>query len=203
MAGAILDSIAAADFDAFDRALRAAGLPVARETVAALTLALHGAIPHLPAGGSRTLAAAGLDDLDRFVADLLGTLVDPGPATAPGASTPSARPDTADTLETTAAAWCAQAGERRENQVRRAARGWVPERRPGRVNPGGGGEQPGVGGPPHAPSARRLNSPHSPTDPGRRRPDSDGRGGERGDSPPGPVGFYARRHRHALVSHRR
>lgn len=77
--GAILDSIAAADFDAFDRALRAAGRPVARERVAALTLALHGAIPHLLAGGGRTLAAAGLDDLDRFVADLLDTLVDPAP----------------------------------------------------------------------------------------------------------------------------
>ncbi|MFI6978510.1 hypothetical protein ACIBSV_07905 [Embleya sp. NPDC050154] len=36
-----------------------------------LTLALHGAIPHLPAGGREILAAAGLDDPDRFVADLV------------------------------------------------------------------------------------------------------------------------------------
>ncbi|MFI1581247.1 hypothetical protein [Embleya sp. NPDC020630] len=41
-------------------------------------------------GGPGLAAAAGLDDPDRFVADLWDALVDPGPGAAPGATTPSA-----------------------------------------------------------------------------------------------------------------
>ncbi|GAA3467790.1 hypothetical protein GCM10018965_023430 [Nonomuraea roseola] len=37
----------------------------------AVTLAMQAAIPHLLAGGPHTLAAAGLDDPDRFARDLL------------------------------------------------------------------------------------------------------------------------------------
>ncbi|MGW6391592.1 TetR/AcrR family transcriptional regulator [Streptomyces sp. NPDC055103] len=68
---AILDPIAAADFTGFEQAQRAAGLPVTPRRAAAVTLALHAAIPHLLTGGVRTLTHAGLDDPDRFVRDLL------------------------------------------------------------------------------------------------------------------------------------
>ncbi|MFJ5828504.1 TetR/AcrR family transcriptional regulator [Streptomyces sp. NPDC093089] len=71
---AILDPIAAADFAGFEQAQRAAGLPVTPQRAAAVTLALHAAIPHLLTGGGRTLTHAGLDDLDRFVRDLLDTV---------------------------------------------------------------------------------------------------------------------------------
>ena len=71
---AIVDRIAAADFTAFEAAQRAAGLPVTPERAAAFTLAVHAAIPHLLAGGPRTLAAAGLDDPRRFARDLLDAL---------------------------------------------------------------------------------------------------------------------------------
>ncbi|MDA0631966.1 TetR/AcrR family transcriptional regulator [Nonomuraea sp. MCN248] len=67
----VLDPIAAADFAAFEAAQRAAGLPVTPERAAAVTLAMHAAIPHLLAGGPATLAAAGLDDLDAFVRGVL------------------------------------------------------------------------------------------------------------------------------------
>ncbi|MGH4031528.1 TetR/AcrR family transcriptional regulator [Actinomycetota bacterium Odt1-20B] len=66
-----LDPIGACDFAGFELLQRAAGLPVTPERNAAVTLALHAAIPHLLSGGPATLAAAGLDDLDRFVRDLL------------------------------------------------------------------------------------------------------------------------------------
>ncbi|MFI6585203.1 TetR/AcrR family transcriptional regulator [Embleya sp. NPDC050493] len=81
----LLDDIAAADFADFDRAQRAAGLAVTRRRAAAVTLALHAAIPHLLTSGPKTLAASGLDDLDRFVRDLLDTVYDhaaPRPAAA-------------------------------------------------------------------------------------------------------------------------
>ncbi|MEU9086122.1 TetR/AcrR family transcriptional regulator [Streptomyces sp. NPDC048357] len=68
---ALLDPIAAADFAAHAHLLRAAGLPGGPEQARALTLALHGAIPHLLSGAPATLAAAGLDDLDRFARTLL------------------------------------------------------------------------------------------------------------------------------------
>ncbi len=68
---AILDPISAADFAGFEYAQRAAGLPVTPQRAAAVTLALHAAIPHLLDAGPATLAAAGLDDLDRFVRGLL------------------------------------------------------------------------------------------------------------------------------------
>lgn len=68
---AIVDDIAAADFTASEEAQRAAGLPVTPERAAAVTLAVHAAIPHLLANGPRTLAAAGLDDPERFARDLL------------------------------------------------------------------------------------------------------------------------------------
>ncbi|MGI5273429.1 TetR/AcrR family transcriptional regulator [Nonomuraea sp. CA-218870] len=67
----VLDPIAAADFAAFEAAQRAAGLPVTPARAAAVTLAMHAAIPHLLAGGPATLAAAGLDDLDAFVRGVL------------------------------------------------------------------------------------------------------------------------------------
>ncbi|WP_336216311.1 TetR/AcrR family transcriptional regulator [Nonomuraea sp. LPB2021202275-12-8] len=68
---AVLDPIAAADFAGFEAAQRAAGLPVTPQRAATVTLAMHAAIPHLLAGGPDTLAAAGLDDLDRFVRGVL------------------------------------------------------------------------------------------------------------------------------------
>ncbi|MEU8205516.1 hypothetical protein [Streptosporangium sp. NPDC049046] len=70
----ILDAIAATDFTDFERAQRAAGLPVTPRRAAAVTLALHAAVSHLLADGHDTLAAAGLNDLDRFVRDLLDTV---------------------------------------------------------------------------------------------------------------------------------
>ncbi|MEV4108735.1 hypothetical protein [Nonomuraea sp. NPDC049695] len=70
----IVDAIAEADFAAFEEAQRAAGLPVTPERAATVTLALHAAIPHLLAGGSRTLAAAGLDDPAGFARDLLDSV---------------------------------------------------------------------------------------------------------------------------------
>ncbi|MFF4422749.1 TetR/AcrR family transcriptional regulator [Streptomyces sp. NPDC001549] len=71
---ALLDPVAAADFTAHTHLLRAAGLPAGPERARALTLALHGAIPHLLAGAPATLAAAGLDDLDRFTRELLAAV---------------------------------------------------------------------------------------------------------------------------------
>ncbi|MEU9162119.1 TetR/AcrR family transcriptional regulator [Streptomyces sp. NPDC048424] len=71
---ALLDPIAAADFAAHAHLLRAAGLPAGPEQARALTLALHGAIPHLLSGAPATLAAAGLDDLDRFARTLLAAV---------------------------------------------------------------------------------------------------------------------------------
>ena len=44
------------------------------QRAAAFTLAVHAAIPHLLAGGRRTLAAAGLDDPQRFARELLEAL---------------------------------------------------------------------------------------------------------------------------------
>ncbi|MCB5180747.1 TetR/AcrR family transcriptional regulator [Streptomyces antimicrobicus] len=66
-----LDPIAAGDFAAHRSLLAGAGLPAGPEQVRALTLALHGAVPHLLAGAPETLAAAGLDDLDGFARGLL------------------------------------------------------------------------------------------------------------------------------------
>ncbi|MEV7561369.1 TetR/AcrR family transcriptional regulator [Streptomyces sp. NPDC089795] len=70
----LLDPVAAADFAAHAHLLRAAGLPAGPARVRALTLALHGAIPHLLTGAPATLAAAGLDDLDRFTRELLAVV---------------------------------------------------------------------------------------------------------------------------------
>jgi hypothetical protein len=74
---AMLDEVAAADFAACEDAQRAAGLPVTPARPAAVTLAQHAAIPHLLAGGPRTLTAAGLDDLNKFVHDLLDAIYGP------------------------------------------------------------------------------------------------------------------------------
>ncbi|MET9322321.1 TetR/AcrR family transcriptional regulator [Streptomyces sp. NPDC003038] len=71
---ALLDPIGAADFAAHAYLLRAAGLPAGPEQARTLTLALHGAIPHLLAGAPGTLAAAGLDDLEGFTRGLLDAL---------------------------------------------------------------------------------------------------------------------------------
>jgi len=73
----MLDEVAAADFAAFEDAQRAAGLPVTPARAAAVTLAQHAAIPHLLAGGPHTLAAAGLNDLNKFVHDLLDAIYGP------------------------------------------------------------------------------------------------------------------------------
>ncbi|WKD36147.1 TetR/AcrR family transcriptional regulator [Streptomyces xanthophaeus] len=71
---ALLDPVAAADFTAHAYLLRAAGLAAGPDRARALTLALHGAIPHLLTGAPATLAAAGLDDLDRFTRELLASV---------------------------------------------------------------------------------------------------------------------------------
>ncbi|MET9924475.1 MULTISPECIES: TetR/AcrR family transcriptional regulator [unclassified Streptomyces] len=68
---ALLDPMASGDFAGFEAAQRSAGLPVTRRRAATVTLALHAAIPQLLGGGPDTLAAAGLDDLDRFDRGLL------------------------------------------------------------------------------------------------------------------------------------
>ncbi|MGW6055372.1 TetR/AcrR family transcriptional regulator [Streptomyces sp. NPDC055189] len=69
-----LDAFAAADFAYFEHAQRSAGLPVTPRRAATVTMALHAALPHLVAESPATRAAAGLDDLDSFVTDLLGTV---------------------------------------------------------------------------------------------------------------------------------
>ncbi|MCX5208393.1 TetR family transcriptional regulator [Kitasatospora sp. NBC_00240] len=74
---ALLDTVAIADFTAFEDAQSAAGLPVTPPRAAAVTLALHAAVPHLLTGGQGVLAAAGLDDLDRFAHGLLDTVYGP------------------------------------------------------------------------------------------------------------------------------
>ncbi|MFJ3219513.1 TetR/AcrR family transcriptional regulator [Kitasatospora sp. NPDC086801] len=76
---AILDPITAADFAGFEQAQRTAGLPVTPQRAATVTLALHSAIPHLLDAGPATLAAAGLDDLHRFVSGLLNAVYPPHP----------------------------------------------------------------------------------------------------------------------------
>ncbi|WP_326771081.1 TetR/AcrR family transcriptional regulator (plasmid) [Streptomyces sp. NBC_01591] len=85
----ILDPIAASDFAGFELAQRAAGLPVTPQRAATVTLAMHAAIPHVLADGPDTLAAAGLDDPDRFVRDLLQAVypeAQEGPAAGPAPS---------------------------------------------------------------------------------------------------------------------
>ncbi|MFF4165947.1 TetR/AcrR family transcriptional regulator [Streptomyces sp. NPDC001741] len=69
-----LDAFAAADFAYFEQAQRSAGLPVSRQRAAAVTMALHAALPHLVADAPATRAAAGLDDIAGFVDDLLVTV---------------------------------------------------------------------------------------------------------------------------------
>ncbi|MCX5197130.1 TetR family transcriptional regulator [Streptomyces sp. NBC_00249] len=71
---ALLDPIGAADFAAYGHLLAGAGLPAGPERARALTLALHGAIPHLLAGAPQTLAAAGLEDLEGFTRRVLDTV---------------------------------------------------------------------------------------------------------------------------------
>ncbi|MFG2295792.1 TetR/AcrR family transcriptional regulator [Streptomyces sp. NPDC048603] len=73
----LLDVIGAGDFAAHRALLAASGLPSDAATVRALTLALHGALPHLLAGTPAALAAAGLDDLNTFTRDLLNTICPP------------------------------------------------------------------------------------------------------------------------------
>ncbi|GAA0458390.1 hypothetical protein GCM10010361_23030 [Streptomyces olivaceiscleroticus] len=55
-------------------AQQGAGLPVTPQRAAVVTLTLHAAVLHLLADGTDTLTAAGLDDLDRFIDDLLRLL---------------------------------------------------------------------------------------------------------------------------------
>ncbi|MFJ1544200.1 TetR/AcrR family transcriptional regulator [Streptomyces sp. NPDC088246] len=92
---AILDPIAASDFEDFELAQRTAGLPVTPQRAAIVTLAMHAAIPHLLADGSDTLAGAGLDDPDRFVRGLLQAVYPEspdGPKVASVAAGDAARP---------------------------------------------------------------------------------------------------------------
>ena len=56
--------------------------PSRRSAPPIVTLAMHGAIPHLLADGPDTLAAAGLDDPYRFVRDLLQAVYPEGDETA-------------------------------------------------------------------------------------------------------------------------
>ncbi|WP_283135917.1 hypothetical protein [Rhizohabitans arisaemae] len=70
----ILDAIAVGDFARFEQAQRSAGLPVTGEKAALVTLTMHGAIPHLLVEEPRTLAAAGLVDLERFVRSSLAAV---------------------------------------------------------------------------------------------------------------------------------
>ncbi|MGC4927453.1 TetR/AcrR family transcriptional regulator [Streptomyces sp. DT117] len=77
---AILDPMASGDFAGFEAAQRSAGLPVTPQRAATVTLALHAAIPHLLADGPDTLAAAGLDDLDRFARGLLDAVYPTDPS---------------------------------------------------------------------------------------------------------------------------
>ena len=78
----LLDPISASDFTTFHAAQRAAGLPATPQRSAVVTLALHAAIPHLLAGGPRTLTAAGLDDPEAFVDALLDAVYPPQDAGA-------------------------------------------------------------------------------------------------------------------------
>ncbi|MCY0918722.1 TetR/AcrR family transcriptional regulator [Streptomyces sp. H27-G5] len=66
--------IGASDFAAHGHLLGAAGLPGGPGRARALTLALHGSIPHLLAGAPNPLAAAGLDDLEGFTRGLLDSI---------------------------------------------------------------------------------------------------------------------------------
>ncbi|ANW22153.1 TetR/AcrR family transcriptional regulator [Streptomyces clavuligerus] len=84
----VLDAVAASDFTGFEQAQRAAGLPVTPQRATTVTLALHAAVPHLLAGGPDTLAAAGLDDLDRFVRDLLQAVYPEAPELPESPETP-------------------------------------------------------------------------------------------------------------------
>ncbi|MFJ7246330.1 TetR/AcrR family transcriptional regulator [Kitasatospora sp. NPDC098652] len=81
----VLGVVAAADLAGLEEAQRAARLPVTPQRAAAVTLALHGAIPRLLADGPAVLAAAGLDDPDRFVRDLLDAVYPDNPR-PPGTS---------------------------------------------------------------------------------------------------------------------
>ncbi|GAA0939796.1 TetR/AcrR family transcriptional regulator [Nonomuraea longicatena] len=74
---AVLDAVTATDFARFRQAVRAAGLPATPARVSAITLALHSAVLHLLTGGPRTIEAAGLNDLDLFVGDLLDSVFGP------------------------------------------------------------------------------------------------------------------------------
>ncbi|MEV7547080.1 TetR/AcrR family transcriptional regulator [Streptomyces sp. NPDC089915] len=67
----LLDPIGASDFALYGALLAGAGLPADPARTRALTLALHGAIPHLLAASPATLKAAGLTDLDGFADALL------------------------------------------------------------------------------------------------------------------------------------
>ncbi|RST06576.1 TetR/AcrR family transcriptional regulator [Streptomyces sp. WAC07149] len=78
---ALLDPIASGDFAAYRALLSGAGLPAGPERARALTLGLHGAIPHLLGGSPGTLAAAGLDDLDGFTRGLLAAVCPEGTQT--------------------------------------------------------------------------------------------------------------------------
>ncbi|GHB53839.1 hypothetical protein GCM10010347_25030 [Streptomyces cirratus] len=68
------DPVGACDFEVYADLLSRAGLPGGPERARALTLALHGAIPHLLVGPPQTPAAAGLDDPDGFRRGVLAAL---------------------------------------------------------------------------------------------------------------------------------
>ncbi|BFV54986.1 hypothetical protein KCMC57_up00900 [Kitasatospora sp. CMC57] len=72
----ILDRVATDDFTGLELAQRVAGLPVTPDKAAVVTLALHGAILHLLVDrpGSVATTAAGLENLEHFVHNLLNAV---------------------------------------------------------------------------------------------------------------------------------
>ncbi|MEU6441613.1 TetR/AcrR family transcriptional regulator [Streptomyces sp. NPDC047046] len=70
----VLDGISLGDFLGFSALAGAAGLPADEDRTRVLTLALHGCLPHLVANGTRTRAAAGLDEPESLVRALLGVV---------------------------------------------------------------------------------------------------------------------------------
>lgn len=86
-----LDAIATADLASLEHAQRAAGLQVTPQRAAAVTLALHAALPYLLANCDKTLTVTGLHNLEQFCRDLLSSVYDHDPSEASGV--PAAGPE--------------------------------------------------------------------------------------------------------------
>jgi DNA-binding transcriptional regulator YbjK len=72
-----LAELTRADLELHMRVQRAAGLPVTRSGAATVTLCLNTALTYLLTQPPETLKAYGLDDLDRFLGDLIDTAYPP------------------------------------------------------------------------------------------------------------------------------